>query len=170
MAKVEESFDGMVELMVREQFTNASPKELSVYLNERSPKTLDELVTWAEQYLMAHNKKLSSSQSRREDVKNGSRGGNLERPRRRCSVFDVVAKDIEPQNAYPGCQLGVAERERDTKGDFYARSVAVMAMKPEVVALRHAITMHSVPDQTDPGLYHRCIVRDVRLRFERCLE
>ena len=40
-----------------------------MYLNERSPKTLDELVTWAEQYLMAHNKKLSSSQSRREDVK-----------------------------------------------------------------------------------------------------
>ena len=58
--KVEESFDGVVELMVREQFTNACPKELSVYLNETSPKTLDELATWADQYLMAHNKKLSS--------------------------------------------------------------------------------------------------------------
>ena len=52
-----------------------------MYLNERSPKTLNELVTWAEQYLMAHNKKLSSSQSRREDVKNESRGGNSDRPR-----------------------------------------------------------------------------------------
>ena len=30
---------------------------------------------------MAHNKKLSSSQTRLEDVKNGSRGGNSERPR-----------------------------------------------------------------------------------------
>ena len=80
LAKVEESFDGVVELMVREQFTNACSKELSVYLNERSPKTLDELVTWADQYLIAHNKKLSSSQSRQEDVKNGSRGGNSERP------------------------------------------------------------------------------------------
>ena len=60
LAEVEESFDGVVKLMVREQFTNACPKELSVYLNERSPKTLDEQVTWAEQYLMAHNKKLSS--------------------------------------------------------------------------------------------------------------
>ena len=84
LAKVEESFDGVVELMVREQFTNACQKELSVYLNERSPKTLDELVTWAQQYLMAHNKKFSSSQSRREDVKNGSRGENSERPR--CAV------------------------------------------------------------------------------------
>ena len=51
LAKVEESFDGVVELMVREQFTNECPKKLSVYLNEKSPKTLDELVTWAEQYL-----------------------------------------------------------------------------------------------------------------------
>ena len=67
--------------MVQEKFTNACPKELSVYLNERSPKTLDELVTWAEQHLMAHNKKISSSQSRREDMKNGNRVGNSERPR-----------------------------------------------------------------------------------------
>ena len=56
-------------------------------MNERSPKTLDELVTWAEQYLMAHNKKLSSSQSRQEDVKNGSRGGNSERPRSAVQCF-----------------------------------------------------------------------------------
>ena len=80
LAKVEESFDRVVELMVRELFTNACPKELSEYLSERSPKTLVQLVTWAEQYLMAHNKKLSSSQSRREDVKNENRGGNSERP------------------------------------------------------------------------------------------
>ena len=51
-----------------------------MYLNERNPKILDEIVTWAEQSLMAHTKKLSSSQSRREDVKNGSRGGNSKRP------------------------------------------------------------------------------------------
>ena len=91
-------------------------------------------------------------------------------PTARDSVSDVVAKDIVPQNAYPECQMGVAEEERDTKGDFHVRSVAVMGMKPEIVALRRAITMHSVPDQTDPSLYHPCIVRDVRLKFESCLE
>ena len=63
LAKVEESFDGVVELMLREQLTNACPEELPVFLNERSPKTLDELATWADQYLMAHNKKLSSKTS-----------------------------------------------------------------------------------------------------------
>ena len=87
-----------------------------------------------------------------------------------CSAFDEVAKDIVPQNAYPGCRMDVVERERDTKEDFHARSVAVVDMKPEIVALRYAITFQSVLDQTDPSLRHRCIVRDVRLRFESCLE
>ena len=87
LAKVEKSFDGEVQLMVPEQFTNACLKELLVYLNERSPKTLDELVTWTEQYLMADNKKLSRSQSRRKDVKNGSRRGNSERPRSALQCF-----------------------------------------------------------------------------------
>ena len=45
---MEKSFDGAVELMVREQFTNACSKDLSVYLNERSTKTLNELVILAE--------------------------------------------------------------------------------------------------------------------------
>ena len=62
-----------------------------------------------------------------------------------CSVSDVVAKDIVPQNAYPGCQMGVAERERDTKKDFYAISVAVMGIKPEIVTLHHAITIRELP-------------------------
>ena len=49
LSKVEKSFDGAVELIVREQFTKACSKDLSVYLNEKSPKILDELVILAKQ-------------------------------------------------------------------------------------------------------------------------
>ena len=38
---------------------------------------------------MAHNKKLSSLQSRREDVKNGSRGGKLGKTPQRGAVFPM---------------------------------------------------------------------------------
>ena len=88
-AKVEESFDGMVELMVREQLTNACPKKVSVYLNERSPKTLDELATWADQYLMAHNKKLSSKDSigRGEILNVDENEGSPERPRETLNCY-----------------------------------------------------------------------------------
>ena len=87
-----------------------------------------------------------------------------------CSVFNVVAKDIEPQNAYPGSRMNVAKRDRDAKNDFHARSVATMGMKPGIVTLSHTITLHNIPDQTNLNLRHRCIMRDVRLRFESCLE
>ena len=68
---MEKPFVGAVELMVREQFTNACSKDLSVYLNERSPKTLDVLAILAEQFLMAHDKKLSSKDmmARRGDTR-----------------------------------------------------------------------------------------------------
>ena len=44
---------------MREQFTNSCPKDVSVFLKERSPKDLEELAKLAEQYLNVHGKKLS---------------------------------------------------------------------------------------------------------------
>ncbi len=63
LASVGDDFDGVVDLMVREQFTNACSKELSIYLMERKPKDLKEMAAIADQYLTAHNKKLSSRDS-----------------------------------------------------------------------------------------------------------
>ena len=40
--------------------TNSCPKDVSVFLKERSPKDLEELAKLAEQYLNAHGKKLST--------------------------------------------------------------------------------------------------------------
>ena len=156
--------------MVREQFTNACPKELSVYLNERGPKTLDELVTWVEQYLMAHNKKLSSSQSRREGVKNGSRGGNLERPRSALQCFrcggeghhatecvsrmpDGRRRERKRFERRFSCQkCGGNEHEardcRSTRRNHHAQRPGPNGAKPL------------------PSVHYR----GVRLRFESCLE
>ena len=79
LSKVEKSFDGAVELMVCKQFTNACSKDLSVHLSERSSTMLDELVMLAEQYLMAHDKKLSSNDvmARRGDTRGFGRGKSL---------------------------------------------------------------------------------------------
>ena len=60
LASVDKSYEGVMKLMVREQFTNSCPKDVAVHLMERSPKDLEELARIAEQYLVAHNKKLSS--------------------------------------------------------------------------------------------------------------
>ena len=60
LAGVGETCKGVSELMVSEQFTNSFPKDVSVFLQERSPKDFEELAKLAEQYLNAHGKKLST--------------------------------------------------------------------------------------------------------------
>ena len=61
---------GVLELMVREQFTNFCPKDVSVFSKERSSKDLEELAKLVEQYLNAHGKKLSRKASvTKQDVK-----------------------------------------------------------------------------------------------------
>ena len=52
------NFDNLVDLIVKEQFINASSEEWAVYLLERGPKDLVELTTYAHQYLMAHKQQL----------------------------------------------------------------------------------------------------------------
>ena len=56
--------------MVRKQFTDSCPKNVSVFLKERSPKDLEELAKLAELYLNAHGKKLSAKAPvTKQDVK-----------------------------------------------------------------------------------------------------
>ena len=54
----EQSFKGVKDLIVREQFINSCPKELAVHLREWAPATLDKMAKIADQYLDAHGRRL----------------------------------------------------------------------------------------------------------------
>ena len=70
LSKVGKTFEGMEELMVREQFTNLCPRDVSIFLKERKPLNLEELAQMAGQYLDAHKKKLlTKTKVVRQDVK-----------------------------------------------------------------------------------------------------
>ena len=60
LSEVGKTFESVKKLMVREELTNSCPKDVSIFLKERKPKNLEELAQMAEQYLDAHNKKLST--------------------------------------------------------------------------------------------------------------
>ena len=76
LSEIERSVDGLVDLIVREQFTNSCPKDLSVYLMERSPQSLEDMATLAEQYLIAHDRKFAGKEPmKRNDVKVQNRSG-----------------------------------------------------------------------------------------------
>ena len=58
LSDTEQSFKGMKDLIVEEQFINSCPKELAVHLLERAPETLDKMAKIADQYLEAHGRHL----------------------------------------------------------------------------------------------------------------
>ena len=67
LAEMEQTFMGVVDLIVREQFTSSSSKDLSIWLKQSNPQTLDELSRLADQYLAARNQKLSNKEVIKRD-------------------------------------------------------------------------------------------------------
>ena len=51
LAEVEQTFMGVVDLIVCEQFTSSCSKDLSIWLKQSDPKTLDELSRLADKYM-----------------------------------------------------------------------------------------------------------------------
>ena len=62
------TFDGLQDLIVKEQFIDSCPKDLAIHLRERAPETLAKIAKIADQYLEAHGKHLFSSASRKPTV------------------------------------------------------------------------------------------------------
>ena len=60
LSKTEKTFEGLKDLIVKEQFINSCPKELAVHLREWAPETLEEMAKIADQYLEAHGKHVFS--------------------------------------------------------------------------------------------------------------
>ena len=61
-------FDGLKDLIVKEQFIDSCPKDLAIHLRERAPENLAKIAKIADQYLEAHGKHLFSPASRKPIV------------------------------------------------------------------------------------------------------
>ena len=58
----EETYQGIENLIVKEQFINSCPQDLRIYLQERAPSTIiEELPKLSEKYLIAHKRTLAAS-------------------------------------------------------------------------------------------------------------
>ena len=62
------TFEGLKDLIVKEQFIDSCPKDLAIHLRERAPETLAKIAKIADQYLEAHGKHLFSPASRKSIV------------------------------------------------------------------------------------------------------
>ena len=68
LSNTERSFEGLKDLIVKEQFIDSCPRELAIHLRERAPETLVQIAKIADQYLEAHGKQLFSPASRKPVV------------------------------------------------------------------------------------------------------
>ena len=68
MAGAEKTYEGVRDMLIREQYYHVSTKDLAVFLRERKPQTIDEVATLAESYLDAHASKSKSFDGGRQGV------------------------------------------------------------------------------------------------------
>ena len=100
LSKTDRSFEGLKDLIVKEQFIDSCQKELAIHLRERAPETLVQIAKIADQYLEAHGKHLFSStnkkpqvQPKAEEIKTAQSNS---RTQQRSSVTSVIS----------GCKAG----------------------------------------------------------------
>ena len=72
LGEVEQTFINLTNFLVREQFTSSYPKNLSIWLKQSNPRTVDELSQLDNQYMAARNQKLSRKKVIKSD---GTRAG-----------------------------------------------------------------------------------------------
>ena len=76
LSKTEKTYEAICDLFVREQFISSCPDDLAIPLRERNLPNLKELTQAAEQFLVAHEKTLSSSAKSGSKLKSSSENGN----------------------------------------------------------------------------------------------
>ena len=60
LSKTPDTVQGLKNLLVKEQFVNCCSQELSTFLQERAPSSLEELTKIANQYLLARGKSFKN--------------------------------------------------------------------------------------------------------------
>ena len=74
LSGIENTFEGLRDLIIKEQVIKACPKDLGIHLEERAPSNMEELAKFAQQYLKARGLKLSdlnkkTSETSKEELK-----------------------------------------------------------------------------------------------------
>ena len=91
---ITQSFDGLLELLVKEQYLATCSKELEIFLRERSIKLLDELAKTSEQFLTAHkNKGVYSTHEARYEKRTENREKRRDDKNVRSPKRQVVSMD-----------------------------------------------------------------------------
>ena len=115
LADIEKSFEGLCDLLLREQILNVASPELRVFLKERKPANVSDMAEIAEHYLEVHNKLYDRWSYDRERRKDG-RPDSKRRGKNRGSGASSRESDKGKEERREAGSLGHASfvTERDT--------------------------------------------------------
>ena len=63
LTKAEKTYEGLFDLILREQFTRMCPKEMITYLKDKKCKKIEEVIDWSKHYVKIHGTKAFHGQS-----------------------------------------------------------------------------------------------------------
>lgn len=157
MSGIQREYEALKDLVLREQFLRKSHQELRVFLKERTPGTLKEMVSLTEQYLSAHGgpmwkqtkllkPKPETNPSRSESVPPVNVSLNSLRQEKRCylcSRSGHIAKDCKSFIRVPRS----THREKDVKEE----KTGACAEQPSVVTLPSGKTVSLIVGSSSIG-------------------
>ena len=120
MSQVDRTYEGLFDLMVRDQFIHGCQRDLKLFINERTPKSLKEMTTGADQFREARDCSASSLTNVRNNsqlemtnfvAKAGKNGFNI-KERKHCLVCGKL-NHLASECWFRKRREGSIERNRD---------------------------------------------------------
>jgi hypothetical protein len=145
MSEVDQSYAGLADLMLREQFLLTCFKDLALFLKERVPRSMDEMMRLAEQYIEAHGGNITSGRSNESRQRPSVGAGQSQTPKidkgsinkaptktvttkRTCFLCGEeghFARDCKAENKGSSAGIGRSKENRDRKVAALSMSVSV---------------------------------------------
>ena len=140
LAKVKPTFEGLRDLMLREQFLSVSSKSLVLFLKERKIKSTDEMIELAEQYMEAHSVSDLSSRSSTGNRADGYKSDFSRRPVNNTPLVEGKGpvREFKERHCY-GCG----------KTDHFIRSCPVKAARNSVSTKAAVLEVQDEQDESE---------------------